>query len=161
PPLLLPPGHVHLPEDPRPRRAPPDLRRELFAVYRLPERDIWRNGVHLVALQPPDEVPARHGVAGVSERARFRDQVLGAVLAEIGRARVEDVANGVDTDGLGHDDQRDLTWFTAGIPRRGVDTRPNLGERLGDGHVRTATVTRRPVAPSRPCDKYAAHPAVH
>ncbi len=117
-----------------------DLRRQLVTVDGLPERDIGRDSTHLVALQPADEVPARRaGVIG-TERARFRREVLRAVLAHIGRAGRDRVAYRVDPDGLGHDHQGDVPRITPAILCRTGDTRPNRGQRLGNGHDSTATV---------------------
>src|SRR3954447_21304011 len=49
--------HVHLHEHRAAGRAPPHLDGELRAVDRLPQRDVWRQRAHLVALQTTDEVP--------------------------------------------------------------------------------------------------------
>src|SRR5207302_7821638 len=105
-------------------------RRQVVTVDRLPERDIRRDDADLVALQPTDEMPARcTGVVG-SQRTRLRNEVLRAVLADVGRTRCERVAYRAHGDRLGHDHQSDVTWITAGVLRGSVDARPNRGKRF-------------------------------
>ena len=67
---------VHLDQHPRAGRPPGDLGAELGAVDRLPARDPRRERAHLVALELPEEVPARAvpasaGALASSSWARF------------------------------------------------------------------------------------------
>src|SRR5438128_717394 len=81
------------------RRGPSNRRRQLVTVDRLPQRDIRRNERHLVALQPADEMPPRDD-ALVRETARLARELLGAVLADVGRAGVQRFAHGADGNRL-------------------------------------------------------------
>ena len=82
-------AQVHLHQHPGARRPPGDLGAELGPVDRLPARDPRRERAHLVALELPEEVPAR----GDRRRAGHRglgEQLLGPVLAEVGDPGVDD-----------------------------------------------------------------------
>jgi hypothetical protein len=79
---------------------------ELGAIDRVPARHDAGEHTDLVALEPADEVPARRH--RLPQLRGLGDELLRAVLAEIGRARVERGAHARGVDRLRDRDERDV-----------------------------------------------------
>src|SRR5262249_32789752 len=104
---------------------------------------------HLVALQAPDEVPDGRRLA-ISQLARLGDQLLRSVLAVVALSTLERGRDRARRHRLRHRDEGDVVRVATGAARRALDARAHIVEIRADlGHVSTATVTCRPVTPSR------------
>ena len=90
------------PRAPAHRGSAGDLGAQLGAVDRLPAPDPRRELPHLVALQLPEEVPPR----AASTRGVLRQQLLGAVLADVDDAGVDDRSDAAASTVLVAADQR-------------------------------------------------------
>jgi len=97
--------HVYLEQDPhRLTRAPVQLRGQLQRIERLNHREASRDELRLVALQMPDQMPARRRIG---DRVLLVQRFLDAVLPDLGQARRQRRAHGVRPESLGHRHDRD------------------------------------------------------
>src|SRR4051794_7550570 len=119
--------HVDLHEHRPAGRAPPDLDREFRAVDRLPQRDVWRQRAHFVALQTTDEVPPWR-VALRRQCLRFGNEILRAVLTEVDGIGGDGGSDLFEPDLFRHNDERHVVGRAAGGARRGADPLADLGQ---------------------------------
>src|SRR5690606_13055372 len=115
---------------------------------RVDERDLARDELGLVALQPPDVVPADVRAAGQrGDRGPLARELLRVVLAEVGRAGRRGLEHGARRVPLADGDDRDVTGVAPGALARGVDARTDLTPALGDRHAGVPAVKRADGAP--------------
>ena len=114
-PLLRLEGEVHLDEHVRAGGVPGDRDAERLPIDRLPPRDLPGEAPHLVALETPQEVPADFGRGRGREGVRLGEELLGAVLPQVGHAERDGFGDLLGGHGLRGGDESDRVRYP--IPR--------------------------------------------
>jgi len=99
---------------------------QVHRVDRVDEGRATHDLLHLVGLKRPDEVP-RH----VWEQGSLADELLRAVLPEVGHARRDGLGDLGDADRLGHGHHRHVPRIASGDVRRITDLTEHRPVALG------------------------------